>query len=104
MMKQKKIAGSFCCMQVNQSVSKFGFKVPGFARTISQSTSSLKVIQKSIFVLSQSAPIRRQKRPVWASSLPESFNTTMAVVKKEIPCLNLFRIVGWICCQHNLDP
>ena len=48
-----------------------------------QSASSLKVIHKSIFVLSRSAPIRSQKRPVWASSLPYSFNKIMAAVKSE---------------------
>ena len=58
----------------------------------SQSASSLKVIQKSTFVLSRSAPIRHNERPVWASSLPDSFSKVMAVVKREISYLNLFRI------------
>ena len=74
--------------------------------------SSLKVIQKSVFVLSRSrgtkspgwsAPIRSAKRPVWASSLPDSFNKTMAVVKRENQCLSLFRIVVCTCRQHNMD-
>ena len=46
--------------------------------TSSQSASSLKVIQKSTFVLSRYAPIRRGERPVWASSPPDSFNNVMA--------------------------
>ena len=52
-------------------------------KCISQSASSLKVIHNSIFVLSQPGPIRSQKRLVWESSLPNSFNKIMAAVKRE---------------------
>ena len=69
----------------------------------SQSASSFKVIQKSTFVLSRSVPIRHSERSVWASSLPDSFNNVMAVVKREISCLNLFRIVACTCLQYNMD-
>ena len=70
---------------------------------ISQSASSLKVIQKSTFVLSRYAPIRRGEGPVWASTLPDSFNNVMAVFKREISCLNLSRIIACICLQYNMD-
>ena len=69
----------------------------------SQSASSLKVIQKSSFVLSRSAPIRCSERSVWASSLPDSFNNVMAFVKREISCLNFFRIVTCISLQSGFS-
>ena len=69
----------------------------------SQSASLLKVIEKLTLVLSQSAPIRSSERPVWASSLPDYSTMLMAVVKREISCLNLFGIVACTCCQHNMD-
>ena len=77
--------------------------VSKFSLTHSQSASSLKVIQKSTFVLSRSAPIRRSERSVWASSLPDSSNNVMAVVKRGISCLNFFRIVTCISLQYDMD-
>ena len=64
-----------------------------FSRKYSQFVSSMKVIQKSTFVLSRSAPIRHSERPVWASSLPDSFNNIMAVVKMEISCLHFSELL-----------
>ena len=72
-------------------------------KSYSQSASSRKAIQKLTFVLSRSAPIRRSGRLVQASSLPDSFINVMAVVKREIWCLNLFRIVACTCLEYNID-
>ena len=60
-------------------------------------------ITYAIDVENRLAPIRRSERSVWGSSLPDSFNNVMAVVKREISCLNFFRIVTCISLQYNMD-
>ena len=60
----------------------------------SQSVSSLKLFQKSIFVLSWVAPIRSGERPVWASNLIIEMHPRVVLRRENMP-LGLEVVSRW---------